>query len=604
MPVAMRLLFAIPHFFQPSGTGALYGSLRNDPAPRIAALRACILTLHRTFGQQQHGFHFDDRRIFAANTAVPYAIDIAICTTGDRHLLPELDLSEDLYLHVPTEAEPRLLGYECHALMAEFLGAYDYYCYLEDDILIHDPLFFDKLRWFNTEFGDDRLLQPNRYELSSGEPVSRTYIDGEYQPARTARWLGKSDVPELHGTVLGRDFAFQRATNPHAGCFFLTANQMSAWVNQPYFGDRSRDFFNDPMASAATYGIARTFAIYKPAYANAHFLEVQHYGSAYIVSHRRLLAEQLCLEGNFEGALPIGEEALRFDPSHAQTWETLGQALQGCDRLEEAMAAYQRAIELDPTRGFARWKLGGLLVARGDVEAGIQQRSIGLQVTPELVRECLRLGNALLDEYRTAEARSLFEIALSVQPDCAAARVGLGRVFALMGDFDRAVALLEQAIAEAPDLASAYNALGTLWLNQGERDKAMTYLERGLALAPEDAAVQFAYGNGCLQSGDLDGAIAAFQQAIALDPAFAKPYINLGIAWARLGRMAESAQVLQQAVALAPHIPEAHNNLAIALLGLGRYSEAAECCEQALALRPDYDTARQNLAIARAALTS
>ena len=43
-------------------------------------------------------------------------------------------------------------------------GDGDYFCYLEDDLILGDPWLFRKLAWFTREFGDDCLLQPNRYE--------------------------------------------------------------------------------------------------------------------------------------------------------------------------------------------------------------------------------------------------------------------------------------------------------------------------------------------------------------------------------------------------------------------------------------------------------
>ena len=76
-------------------------------------------------------------------------MDVVVCTVKDMHLLGELPVPAGSFHHHLTEADPTLLGYECHAVMRERLGAYDYYCYLEDDLILHDPLFFMKLNWFN-----------------------------------------------------------------------------------------------------------------------------------------------------------------------------------------------------------------------------------------------------------------------------------------------------------------------------------------------------------------------------------------------------------------------------------------------------------------------
>ena len=63
--------------------------------------------------------------------------------------------------------------------------------------------------------------------------------------------------------------------------FFLNARQMRHWVEQPYFLDRDWSFIG-PLESAASLGIQRAFKVYKPALANADFLEIQHFGHAYL----------------------------------------------------------------------------------------------------------------------------------------------------------------------------------------------------------------------------------------------------------------------------------------------------------------------------------
>ena len=68
-----------------------------------------------------------------------------VCTTGDRHLLDRLMLPAGSYSHHPTGCPPALLGFECHAVLRDRLGDYDYYAYLEDDLIARDPWLFVKL---------------------------------------------------------------------------------------------------------------------------------------------------------------------------------------------------------------------------------------------------------------------------------------------------------------------------------------------------------------------------------------------------------------------------------------------------------------------------
>lgn len=267
----MRILFAIPHYFNPVGGG--YGSLSADSRPRQAALANVVHGLHATFGRRQ-GF-IKRGGLMEANASEAADVDVVICTTGDRHFAEALP-ERDLFRHHATEAKPMLLGYECHAVLRDALGQYDYYCYLEDDLLITDPLFFIKLRWFTGFAGKDALLQPNRFEVAQGHAAHKLYIDCNLIDRQlTAAFQDVNDRPKLKGSVMGGPVSFQRVNNPHAGCFFLDSEQMAHWAAQPFFLDRSPRFISG-LESAATLGIMRAFRTYKPSFENAGFLEVAH----------------------------------------------------------------------------------------------------------------------------------------------------------------------------------------------------------------------------------------------------------------------------------------------------------------------------------------
>lgn len=276
----MKILFAIPHYFDPRG-GGRHASLAPDPRPRAQALAACLAALNHEFGPEQKLIDIARRVVVPANQAQRHEIEIVVCTTGDRHLLAQTPIPVQLYWHRPSSAEPLLLGYECQQVFRDSLGRFDYYCYLEDDLLLTDPWFFVKLAWFNRLAGVECLLQPNRYEMLSHVVARKAYIDGPLKPEVYAPFRDLDSLPKIAAEALGAPIAFQPARNPHSGCYFLNAAQMEHWAAQPYFLDRAADFVG-PLESAATLGILRAFKIYKPAREQAAFLEIQHYGAQFL----------------------------------------------------------------------------------------------------------------------------------------------------------------------------------------------------------------------------------------------------------------------------------------------------------------------------------
>ena len=285
----MRLLFTIPHYFRSKGSDepsqarlrGTHASVTGSPAGRVRALRTTVMSLHQTFGPSQAMIHHADRRAIPANESTRHDVQVVVATNGNAHLMNEAALPSELCDHVSVDGDPTRLGFACHQLLRDRFGGYDFYCFLEDDLSLRDPWFFDKLRWFHSHVGDDNVLMPNRFERSEEHRYKKCYLDGDLALRVTEPFQDTNESPELKYTVLGRPLRMIRPLNPHSGCFFLNTAQMKHWAEQPYFENQEAGFVG-PLESAATLGIMKTFRIYKPARENASFLEIEHYGSRFI----------------------------------------------------------------------------------------------------------------------------------------------------------------------------------------------------------------------------------------------------------------------------------------------------------------------------------
>jgi hypothetical protein len=284
----MNTLIVIPHAYIANAPGKrIYGSERNSAAARAAALLRCVAALQQNFGPGQHLVsQGEDPR---ANMLTESRLQIVICTSGDQHLIDTLPAH--LAHHHSTALDPRMLGFVCQAILRDNVGRFDWFGYLEDDCEITDPLFFSKLAWFNAQFGDNAFLQPNRYELSTGQLVQKLYIDGRLPVPNP--WLDSPGAMALQASAFGQDWRFRRVSNPHSGCFFADAAQMARLAADAAFAAYSEAFVG-PLESAATLPLLRNFAVYKPARENAGFLEMRHVD-------QRLLDQRLFFTINARG---------------------------------------------------------------------------------------------------------------------------------------------------------------------------------------------------------------------------------------------------------------------------------------------------------------
>ena len=277
----MRILLAIVHYWNPEGGGA-HGSLRSDPRPRIAAFQQQLLALQR-LGDRQAQLNMASMSADCANRQLQHQIDIKVITDGENHILDRLDPPyRGLFQMVITEPlSPKHLGFEAQRFLASRLDqAYDFYCYFEDDLIIHDPWFFLKIDWFRSHVGDDCLLLPHRVEFAK-EPceVDRFFIDGPMNES-DLRYVIPNPGPSLAAPYPGGKIYFESPKNPHSGCFILHACQLKSWVKSSHWLDGD-DSFISPLESAATLGISKTFRLYKTVMAMGSWLEIQHWGRSF-----------------------------------------------------------------------------------------------------------------------------------------------------------------------------------------------------------------------------------------------------------------------------------------------------------------------------------
>lgn len=277
----MRIVFALAHYFAPKPAG-FYGSEGADPARRAAAVMTCIASLHQAFDAKQGLLDGQARVAHPTNDVEPAEVSVIACTARGAHLVPHLKAVAHLFTHRPCDRDPKFLGLECRAALRDEIGRADWFCYLEDDLMLVDPLFFHKLAWFRQVAGPDAVLQPNRYEVAVGQLLHKIYIDGNMADAtQSPRFQNIAERPVVEAEALGQRYVFKRVNNPHSGTFFLDAAQMEHFSRQPDF-QAEESGFAGPVESCGTLGIMRHFRVYKPARGNAGFLEVRHLNNRYL----------------------------------------------------------------------------------------------------------------------------------------------------------------------------------------------------------------------------------------------------------------------------------------------------------------------------------
>ena len=280
--------------------------------------------------------------------------------------------------------------------------------------------------------------------------------------------------------------------------------------------------------------------------------------------------------GDMEQALAATEKALQIDRYSTADWNNLGGILTACGRLSEARDAYMNALRIEPENTGAMISLAQLLMTKGELN----------------------------------EAKSLCERALFWRPEKAIVLQVASDCFAMCGEAVRAVELLNKLIAVNPDDAIAWFKKGNAMSGLGRSEDALDCYDKAIASArrtnevwrfrggstkavvravPAERIEAEAWNSRGLilkAAGRYVDALHSYDAALEIDPRRADIWCNHGNALSSLGRLAEALASFDKAVGLDPKDKKSWCNRGVVLKALGRLGEAIKCYDTALQIDP------------------
>ena len=177
------------------------------------------------------------------------------------------------------------------------------------------------------------------------------------------------------------------------------------------------------------------------------------------------------------------------------------------------------------------------------------------------------------------QAITLFQQALAIDPNYAAAWEQLGAVYSSQAGFGmrplaEGVRLAREAAAKAlaidPDFAPAHGGLGQIAMAfDGDLAAAARHYEHALALEPGNTDIIGGAGTVAANLNRLDTAIEFQQYENVHDPLATRGHANLGLFYLGAGRLDEAIASFRRALRLAPNFSSAHAAIGAALLMKG-----------------------------------
>jgi len=266
------------------------------------------------------------------------------------------------------------------------------------------------------------------------------------------------------------------------------------------------------------------------------------------------------------------QKAVELEPSKARYQNELGvaQAMQG--KLDAAIATFSRAIDAEPSESLGYYNLGYAYERSRRWDGAIAAYQKAISIRPQYPQALNNLTHVLRQAGRTAEAIEAGQKAIALQPNFFEAHLNLGNALLQQGMAGQAVAIYQQAIALRPASPEAYNNLANALNQAGQTAEAIENYKKAVALRPDFAGALTNLANILQEKGDFDGALASLNRALALQPNNPSIYNSLGSTLGSQGRLDESIDALRRAIELRPDYHEARLNLAHAYLAKGDFA--------------------------------
>lgn len=235
------------------------------------------------------------------------------------------------------------------------------------------------------------------------------------------------------------------------------------------------------------------------------------------------VAKELAEKGQDEAAIAAWKKALELDPGDAKAQYNLGLALLRKGGLDEAIAHFQKAVEGKPEFDLAQSNLGVALLQKGRVEEATLHLQDAVEANPRNGDAQVNLGAVLLQKGRVDEAIIHLQKAVEISPGNAATRLDLGNALYLQGRIAEALAQWREGLRADPNHLPLLGQ--TAWL---------------LATCPE-ASVR--NGVEAVRLAERAVRVSGGQDPAILD--------TLAAAYAEAGRFPEAVETARRALALA-----------------------------------------------------
>jgi putative PEP-CTERM system TPR-repeat lipoprotein len=288
----------------------------------------------------------------------------------------------------------------------------------------------------------------------------------------------------------------------------------------------------------------------------------------------------------FDRALDAATRLSEEYPDNPAGPTLAGIAQAGKGSLDQARAAFERALEIKPGAPDASANLAAMEVRAGNLEAAHKILSDSLAAFPDNQRILSRLGQLEMRMGRPAQAIERFEAAVRANPDDVQSRVFLARLHLQSGAPQRALDVAVPAEAANPDNPALLDVLGRAYQAIEQNDEAVTRLRKLVELRPDNLQARLLLIQSLGRLGEIGQAREQSEKALETDPDNFIAKLSLAFFLVREANLERAKPLLAELEQAAPENAQVHELLGDVAAGEQRFDDALRSYRKAFELRP------------------
>jgi tetratricopeptide (TPR) repeat protein len=274
-----------------------------------------------------------------------------------------------------------------------------------------------------------------------------------------------------------------------------------------------------------------------------------------------------------------------------------GIALRASGATDDAIAAFQEVLRLDPAATVALLQLGDLNFTRGNWAAATEFASHAIKLQPRSAAAHLLLARAQFQTGNLARVETELRGLEAGSPNWSDVQMLKGDWYSAKGDIANARRAYDHALQLRPGSVDALAGLVRLDLDQKNVADARTRVETQLAKTPDDEALLLVAGKTFLAAGDSKKAEETFRHILVVNAKNITAYRTLATLFLKERRLDEARKEYEEIARLNPKAAVAATTMVGTILTVQqKYDEARKQFEQALAMDPQTPVAANNLA--------